>query len=83
MSPINTPPKHRTFVCKGCGRVAGVLLETSESGPAGSVFHSKPEADANKRPVQCRLFRALSALEYADLHEDSPPEENAVGWERA
>lgn len=76
------PPKHRTFKCKGCGAVAGVLLQASDAGPAGSVFHSKPEADANKRPVQCTLYRQLSAREFAKLHEDQASLENAVGWEK-
>lgn len=77
------PPAHRTFKCTGCGAVAGVLLESSGAGPAGSVFHTKPDADANKRPVQCTLYQQLSARAFAALHEDQPSLEQATNWEKA
>lgn len=62
----------RYFHCIGCGGIAGVLLEDSEEGSAGSVFHMKPPADANRKLVQCKLFVSTSAEDYARLHEAQP-----------
>lgn len=75
-------PVTRSFLCRGCGDVAGVFMEAFEGCPAGTVFHNKPEADANVRPVQCRLFQTLSPDDFAAVHADAPTLETLreQGW---
>lgn len=77
-------PKNRLFRCLGCGQLAGELLETSEVGPKGAVFHLKPKGWANVRPVECELYHRLSAPEYRAMHANEPPvTEPLKSWELA
>ena len=76
-------PKHRTFKCKGCGGTAGILLEATGAGPAGSVFHLKPTADVNVRKVQCPLYQRLDAIAFAELHAEEPSLEQVNDWRKA
>ena len=63
------------FRCKGCGQPAGYFPVAHTDGgrtiPAGAVTHTKPERDANVRPVQCPLFQTLEADEYWAVHRDA------------
>lgn len=61
------------FKCRGCGAPAGYYADGIESGgygfAAGSITHTKPPGDVNRRPVQCELFQRLEPHEFWALHE--------------
>lgn len=64
------------FKCRGCGEPAGYYPAGHWADgcavPPGSVVHSKPEADINRRSVACALWQRLEPDEFWELHKDDP-----------
>lgn len=59
--------------CLGCGGYIGLMVDGLPPWEEpGAVMHTKPLEDANKRPVQCSLYRNNSAQYLTKLHKDTP-----------
>lgn len=67
----------------GCGWLVGLLRDGLGDYEPGSVAHQKPEEDINVKPVQCELYRRLSAEELFELHEHDPVEPAPVWFRTA